>query len=242
MSHTMITEILNKNGQFLTELQAEQFRKLTETMLSVNAEMNLTAITDPTEIAVKHYADCAAIAPIPPIGATVADIGAGAGFPTLPLGILRTDLHITAVDSTEKRMRYVANTAGLLGLKNVQTLVGRAEELAKKAAHREQYDFVTARAVANLNTLCELCLPWVKVGGIFCALKAADGYNELKNAEGAATKLGATLCETKEFSLTDPTGKIPQEGLKRILLLFEKKEETSEKYPRRYARIQSDPL
>lgn len=234
--------VFSANGRSLSQPQAEAFARLTEEMLRVNGYMNLTAVTDPEEIAVKHYADCASIADLPAAGVRVCDVGAGAGFPTLPLAILRPDLQITAVDSTEKRMRYVAQTAALLGLAGVSVQTGRAEELGKKAEFREAYDFVTARAVAPLNILCELCLPLVRVGGCFCALKAAGGREELELAENAAAVLGAKVSQVREFSLADPSGTVGEDALKRMLIVFEKTDSTPAKYPRRYARIQSDPL
>lgn len=237
-----LSAVLEANGHSLTEIQASRFERLTQEMLRVNESMNLTAITEPGQIAVKHYADCAALSDLPALGSSVADIGAGAGFPTLPLAILRPDLKITAVDSTEKRMNYVAGTAALLGLDGVSVKTARAEELGRKSDYRERFDFVTARAVAPLNILCELCLPLVREGGIFCALKAAGGKDELLLAERAAAVLGGTVKEIREFSLVDPSGDLSQEALRRVLILFEKTAPTPEKYPRRYARIQSDPL
>lgn len=232
----------SENGVSLTDTQKDSFLRLTERMLCVNADMNLTAITDPEQIFVKHYADCAAVASLPEQGARVADIGAGAGFPTLPLAILRPDLSVTAVDSTEKRMRYVADTARLLSLSNVESLTARAEILGKHPQYREQFDFVTARAVASLNVLCELCLPLVRVGGTFCALKAVGGREELERAESAAQTLGGKVREIREFSLCDPFGQSNGDALRRCLIVIEKIRETDGKYPRRYARIQSDPL
>lgn len=239
---TILSDVFTANKRNLTENQGRLFSQLTDEMLRVNQHMNLTAVTDPEEIAVKHYVDCASIADLPPQGATVCDIGAGAGFPTLPLAILRSDLQITAVDSTEKRMNYVSQTAQMLNLNGVRTLTARAEELGKDDAYRESFDFVTARAVAPLNILCELCLPLVKVGGCFCALKAAGGREELDQAKQAAELLGATVKEIREFSLVDPFGSIPQDALKRVLILFEKITSTPDQYPRRYAKIQSKPL
>ncbi|MBO5221395.1 MAG: 16S rRNA (guanine(527)-N(7))-methyltransferase RsmG [Clostridia bacterium] len=239
---SVIETVFRENKLNLTPAQGEMFSHLTEEMLRVNASMNLTAITDPLQIAVKHYADCAFMANLPPQGATVADIGAGAGFPTLPLGILRPDLKITAVDSTDKRMRYVEATADLLGLEHVSVLTARAEELGKKASMRESFDFVTARAVAALNVLCELCLPLVRVGGTFCALKAQGGREELAAAEQAADLLGGKVTEISEFSLVDPSNTTAEDALRRVLIIIEKISPTPEKYPRRYARIQSDPL
>ena len=230
------------NGINLSTQEAILFSKLTEEMLRVNSSMNLTAITDPLQIAIKHYADCASVANLPPKNATVADIGAGGGFPTLPLAILRPDLKILAVDSTEKRMRYVDSCANMLERSNVSVLTARAEEMGKKPAYRESFDFVTARAVAPLNILCELCLPLVKVGGYFCALKAVGGKDELEQAKQAAATLGGTATELKEFALKDPSGKTAEDALKRMIILIQKTTPTPEKYPRRFARIQSDPL
>lgn len=230
------------NGRNLTQEQLDRFSRLTEEMLRVNEDMNLTAITKPSQIAVKHYADCASIADLPSFGARVADIGAGAGFPSLPLAILRPDLNITAVDSTEKRMRYVENTASFLGLDGVSVQVARAENMGKDEKFREQFDFVTARAVAPLNILCELCLPLVRIGGVFCALKAVGGREELKEAERAAALLGGGISQIREFSLEDPFGEMGNDSLLRVLILMEKKSPTPSRYPRRYARIQSDPL
>ncbi|MBP3301237.1 MAG: 16S rRNA (guanine(527)-N(7))-methyltransferase RsmG [Clostridia bacterium] len=237
-----LQEVFQANRLSLSDGQADSFSRLTEEMLRINQSMNLTAITDPYEISVKHYADCALMAEIPFEGATVADIGAGAGFPTLPLGILRPDLKILAVDSTAKRMRYVAETAALLGLSRVSTLTARAEEMGKKAEFRESFDFVTARAVAPLNMLCELCLPLVRAGGTFCALKAANGQEELSQAQKAVEALGGAVKEVREISLVDPKGIFPADSLKRMLILVEKIAPTPSQYPRRYARIQSNPL
>ncbi|MBQ5819675.1 MAG: 16S rRNA (guanine(527)-N(7))-methyltransferase RsmG [Clostridia bacterium] len=238
----LLRDVFTANMRTLTAEQEARFLRLTDEMLRVNAEMNLTSITDPLQIAIKHYADCASVARFPEGGVTVADIGAGAGFPTLPLAILRPDLRITAVDSTEKRMRYVERTARLLGLDGVSVKTARAEEMGRDPAYRESFDFVTARAVAPLNVLCELCLPLVRRGGGFCALKAAGGRDELQEAERAAALLGAEVSEIREFSLIDPTGTIPEDALPRMLILFEKVAPTPEAYPRRYAKIQSKPL
>lgn len=238
----LLKDVFAANGLSLSGEQIAQFSRLTDEMLRVNEQMNLTAVTDPKEIFVKHYADCASVAHFPESESSVCDIGAGAGFPTLPLAIMRPDLKITAVDSTEKRMRYVENTARLLELKGVSVLTARAEELGNAPEVRESFDFVTARAVAPLNILCELCLPLVKLGGRFCALKAVGGQDELAQATRAAEVLGASVVSVEEFSLTDPFGTIPKDGLKRCLIVFEKIAPTSEKYPRRYAKIQSKPL
>lgn len=234
--------VFEANGRSITQDETETFLRLTEEMLRVNQGMNLTAIVDPKEIFIKHYVDCASLCDVVPSDATVADVGAGAGFPTLPLSILRPDLKITAIDSTEKRMRYVMDTARFLGLNQIRTRTGRAEELGKQSEYREMFDFVTARAVAPLNVLCELCIPLIRTGGLFCALKATGGREELAQAEKAAEVLGARLKDFREFILVDPEKKLSEEALKRTLIVFEKICPTPDKYPRRYARIQSDPL
>ncbi len=242
VTQMQLQSVFSANRLSLSPEQEVSFSRLTEEMLRVNEYMNLTAVTDPKQIAVKHYADCGLLSDLPGFGCTVCDVGAGGGFPTLPLAILRPDLKITAVDSTDKRMRYVEQTAGILGLSGVSVLTARGEEMGNDEKYREQFDFVTARAVAPLNILCELCLPLVKVGGQFCALKAAGGREELEEAKNAAELLGATVKELKELSLVDPFGTIPEDGLKRILILFEKIAPTPKQYPRRYAKIQKKPL
>lgn len=242
VSELQLQSVFSANGLSLNGRQEESFSRLTEEMLRVNEYMNLTAVTEPRQIAVKHYADCGLLSDLPSLGCAVCDVGAGAGFPTLPLAILRPDLKITAVDSTDKRMRYVEQTAEILGLSEVSVLTARAEEMGNDAAYRETFDFVTARAVAPLSILCELCLPLVKVGGQFCALKAAGGREELESARNAAEILGATVNEIREISLVDPFGTIPEDGLKRVIIVFEKNAPTPQQYPRRYAKIQKKPL
>ncbi|MBQ1273053.1 MAG: class I SAM-dependent methyltransferase, partial [Clostridia bacterium] len=124
----------------------------------------------------------------------------------------------------------------------VSVLTARAEEMGKKSEYRESFDFVTARAVASLNVLCELCLPLVRVGGTFCALKAVGGKEELREAQRAAELLGGTVREVREFSLVDPFGRVPEDALRRLLILIEKTAPTPDRFPRRFARIQADPL
>lgn len=153
----------------------DKFRALTDRLLAVNAVMNLTALDTPEKIIPLHYADCALIADRIPAGATVADVGCGGGFPTFPLAILRPDLHITAIDSTGKKIKYVEETAQLLGLANIRAVTARAEELGRDAAWREQFDLVTSRAVARLSLLDELCLPLCRAGGGAAAPEGCGG-------------------------------------------------------------------
>ena len=207
---------------------------MVDNMLRVNAVMNLTAITDEDEIIVKHLADSLSAAAYIPHGAKVLDVGCGGGFPSLPLAIVRPDLEITALDSTAKKTQYVASAAEFLGLANLKTLTGRAEELAHDAQYREKFDLVVARAVASLPILCELCLPFVKVGGDMLAMKARLDESE---ATKASVLLGATPFERHAFEL-----KSSRETDSRLLLLAHKNNSTPREYPRQYAKIKSRPL
>lgn len=223
--------------EYDTPLVTEKFFLLTNALCAANEKMDLTAVTDPEQIILRHYADCAYLAPLPPKNAVVADIGAGAGFPTLPLAILRPDLTVVAVDSTEKRMDYVAKTASALGLQ-VQTVVGRAEELGRDPEWREKFDFVTARAVARLDVLCELCLPLCRIGGTFCAMKAVDGPQEAQESRNAMEILGGSSPRLVQYDLPG----LSDGAEKRCLVICDKDAPTPGKYPRRFARIRKDPL
>ena len=150
-------------GGLLNKDKVDRFYRLTELLLSENEKYNLTAITDVDRIIVQHYLDSAMLAPRLPKGARVADIGCGAGFPTLPLAILLDGVQFTAIDSTEKRINYVNMVAGELGLSNVTAVAMRAEDGAKDPKYREKYDIVTARAVAEMRVLTELCMGYAKV-------------------------------------------------------------------------------
>ena len=219
-----------------------KFFCLTRMLLTANREMNLTAVTGMEEILIKHYADCAFLAQMLPQNVSLLDVGAGAGFPSLPLAILRPDAVVTALDSTEKRMRFVAQTARELGLDRVKTVTGRAEDLGCSPDFREQYDCVTARAVAQLNLLCELCLPLCRVGGTFFALKGAEGETETEQAQFAINCLGGRIKEIRKFVLPDPDGILAPDARLRCIVSVEKKEGTPAEYPRRYARMRAHPL
>jgi len=231
---------LNDLSHFCNENTKKTFFALTEHMLLVNQSMNLTAIKDESAIIARHYADSLTVAALLPQNARIADIGCGAGFPTLPLAICRPDLEITAIDSTEKRVRYVAETAKLLGLSNVTALAMRAEDGAKGAL-REQFDVCTARAVADLPILSELCLPFVKVGGKFIAMKAKKGAEELENAQKSIRTLGGRLNEVKTVFLKS-TEAPESEGDTRMLISVDKIAPTPAAYPRAYAKIVKRPL
>ena len=224
-------------SSMLNAEKSEKFFKLTEIMLEENEKYNLTAITDVNKIILNHYADCAA--PLAKIkkGATIIDVGCGAGFPSLPFAILRDDLKITSMDATAKRVAYVATTAKLLGLDNINAVTMRAEDGAALTEYREKFDYATARAVANMQVLTELCLPYVKIGGEFLAMKGKNAAFEVKDAKKAIAILGGGSVKIEEIKLTD--GEITEEH---PLVIIEKKTKTPPSYPRPYAKIAKKPL
>lgn len=234
--------IFAENGlsELISEQHIEKFEQLTEIMQEVGKTMNLTAIKDVDEIIAKHYADSlmAADTKIIPIGASVIDVGCGAGFPSFPIAILRPDLKITGVDSTAKKINYVNETAIALELSNLSAHSARAEdECGEKGEAREKYDVVCARAVASLPVLCELCLPYIKVGGRFVALKARSAGEELEAAASAIKILGGKLNSVVEKELS-----FNGETEKRNIIIIDKVAKTPSLYPRQYSKISSKPL
>ncbi len=228
----------NGLNKYLSYERTEQFVTLTAHMLEENEKYNLTAIREAEKIALLHYADCASAAFAFPQGARVVDVGCGAGFPTLPLALVRPDLTIVALDSTEKRVRYVAQTAEMLGLANVETRVMRAEDGGQDPSLREQFDVATARAVAELRVLCELCLPYVKVGGEMIAMKGKNASFEVANAKKAVSLLGGRLLSVDETPLKSSVLGEQSHALVRIA----KEKKTPVGYPRAYAQISKKPL
>ncbi len=221
-----------------TEAQTDSLYRLTEIMLETNKSMNLTAIKDEKSVILKHYVDSLLVSEHIPAGSTVLDVGCGAGFPTFPLAIFRPDLTITALDSTAKRIAYVQRTAEALGLENVTAIAARAEELAQDTAHRERYDVVTARAVAALPVLSELCLPFARIGGIFLPMKAMKADEELRAASNAICICGGTLREAYTPMLSDLDGNTEA----RTLAYISKTSVTPKNYPRHFSKISKKPL
>lgn len=225
----------NELGIELSEQAAERFDLLAELLVEQNKVMNLTAITDPDEIVIKHFIDSISLlsAVNPEKGAKILDLGTGAGFPGIPLLITRPDIDLTMVDSTAKKLAYVAATVEKLGLE-AETLHARAEEAGKNPEYREQYNIVCSRAVAALNVLCEYCLPFVKVGGMFVAMKSAKAEEEIALAKNALKTLGGEIIDKKTFKLAD--------GGERNLIIIKKISQTPPKYPRVSAQIAKKAL
>ncbi len=220
-------------GIALGREEAEKFYLLYLMLSDSGKKMNLTAICDEDGVIMRHFVDCLAVVPfVDGCGKKVVDIGCGGGFPTLPLAIVRPGLEITAVDSTAKKLTFVDEVSKKLSL-NVKTVAARAEELGR-GNFREAFDVALSRAVARMNILCELCLPLVRVGGSFIAMKGADGHAETAEAENAIRTLGGELVCEKSFEL-------PGAG-SRVIAVVRKKNGTPPYYPRQYAKIKSKPL
>lgn len=221
-------------GIELNDNQINQFNKYYELLVEYNKVMNLTGITEYEEVLEKHFYDSLTMAnKVNLDNSTLVDIGAGAGFPCIPLKIAFPSLDVTVVDSLAKRMKFLEVVIKELNLKNIRCLAMRGEDFAK--LHREEFDYVTARAVARLNILNEITLPLVKVGGYFVALKGQDGLIEINECKDAFNKLGAKIDMIDEFNL-------PSENAKRINIFIKKEKKTNVIYPRDYAKIKKNPL
>lgn len=224
-------------GELLSEEAESRLFRLSEYLVSENEKYNLTAVTDCPGIILRHLADSASLSPLLREGASLLDVGCGAGFPSLVLAILRPDLRVSALDATEKRVRYVASAAELLGLSNLTAICLRAEDGAR-GEMRESFDFVTARAVARLPILAELCLPYVRVGGSFLAMKGSGGELELSEAGKAISVLGGKIEQVRESTLSDGQG----ETLTRMIAEIRKISHTPALYPRHFSKISKKPL
>lgn len=228
MKQTLLTEAAAL-GLSLTEEQARQFVAFGEALIEKNKVMNLTAITEPQAVAKLHFVDCLALLNIVDLrNKSVIDVGCGAGFPGVPLKLGEPGIRLTLLDSLQKRVNWLRETLAALGVE-AECVAARAEEYAA----REQFDVATSRAVARLNILCELCLPFVKVGGCFLAMKAAAADEELQEAARAITLLGGKLERVAEYEIG---------GAPRRVLVIRKVRPTPLAYPRRFSKIKQQPL
>ena len=214
--------------------RAETLERFSELLLEKNQVMNLTAITDPSAVAQLHLLDSAALLQFADLtGKNVVDVGTGAGFPGMPLRILKDDFDLTLLDSLGKRVNWLSEVCNELQLKRVQCVHARAEEFAMQ--HREQFDIAASRAVAQLNMLAELCLPLVKVGGQFLAMKSVDTEDEIAAAKSAIRTLGGQIAGVEDYT-------IPTSGVTHRLVIIEKVSPTPKSYPRAFAKIKKSPL
>lgn len=227
-------EVLNLGLQ-LNNDQEEKFLTYFTELVEVNKYMNLTAITEKDEVYRKHFLDSLEI--VRAIDNkekyTLCDVGSGAGFPSIPLAIVDSNVNVTIIDALNKRIKFLNELTSKLGLSNVEALHRRAEDYVKEVG--ASFDIVTARAVARLNVLVELCLPLVKVGGKFIAMKGSSGQEELEEAKKGISILGGKIIDVIDVVL-------PDEEEKRQLIIIYKEKETPKKYPRSFAKIKERPL
>lgn len=228
MNEEQFIQALHEKGIELTTEQVQQFRKYFEILVEWNEKMNLTAITDEPSVYLKHFFDSISASFYEDFTGSfsICDVGAGAGFPSIPLKICFPNLKVTIVDSLNKRIQFLTHLSKELNLTNVNFVHARAEEFGQKTEHRENYDIVTARAVARLSVLAELCIPLVKVDGRFIAMKAASALDELNDAKKALQVLGAEKIAEYSFLL-------PIEDSERTLYVFSKTKSTPKRYPRK---------
>ncbi len=219
----------------LNEQQIEKFYEYMNLLLEWNKKINLTAITVPEEIILKHFIDSLTIASKIKEGATLVDMGTGAGFPGIPLKIYRKDIKIVLVDSLNKRLNFLKEVIEKLGLEKIETIHSRAEEFGKNKKYRETFDVATSRAVANLSTLSEYLLPLVKEKGICICMKGGEIEEELERAKKAIKILGGKVLKVEKFEL-------PKSSIKRSIVLLEKVEKTPDKYPRKPGTPAKEPI
>lgn len=219
----------------LDEEQIQKFYKYMELLLEWNEKINLTAIVEPRDVILKHFVDSLTICKELQKNKTLADIGTGAGFPGIPVKILRPDLDITLIDSLNKRVNFLTMVIEALKLEKIIALHGRIEDFGKNKKYREKFDYVTSRAVANLSTLSEYMIPLVKIGGKCICMKGSNIDEELKNAEKAIKILGGKIEKVDTFLL-------PDTDMGRNIILIKKEKATPNKYPRKAGTPAKEPI
>jgi 16S rRNA (guanine527-N7)-methyltransferase len=238
MNQEWLERIVSDARTFGLQLDGRQTARLgsfAQMMLAWNEKVNLTAITDDEGIAVRHFVDSLSALPLVAEGAAVVDVGTGAGFPGIPFAVARPDLSVTLLDSLEKRVRFLKAVTESLGLANVQIRHGRAEDFGREAGWRECFDVAVARAVASLPVLMEFCLPFVRVGGLFLAMKGPDIAGEASDSAKALRILGGRIADIRTFVL-------PGTDMSRNIVVVEKERPTPEAYPRKSGKPSREPL
>lgn len=235
LNKELLYATIQKFGVEIDDNAFGRLDKYAEMLVETNKSFNLTAITEPDDVTVKHFADCLALfgKVYIPENAKIIDVGTGAGFPGLVLLLTRPDIKMTFLDSTKKKLGFIQNVLDETGVK-AEVVHARAEEAGQNPQYREKYDFATARAVANLTNLSEYCLPFVKVGGEFISMKSAASDDEIKSAENAIGILGGKIKTDTVFDLT--------EEMPRRILEIKKISQTPTKYPRPSAKIAKNPI
>lgn len=237
MSNRRFDQELETLGIRLTDVQKRQFDRYYELLIEWNRVMNLTGITEYDEVNLKHFTDSLTIVRIKDMEnvSTLIDVGTGAGFPGIPIKIAFPYIKVTLLDSLNKRIKFLNQVVEELDLEDVVTLHGRAEDYAKKEEYREQFDLCASRAVANLSTLSEFCLPFIKKGGCFVSYKSADSDEEIQQSEKALDILGGKIEKVDKFVL-------PGSDMGRALVMIEKVKNTPRKYPRKAGVPSKEPL
>lgn len=230
-----IKDAFSKIDLTLNDRQAEQFLRYYELLIQKNQVMNLTSITEFDDVVLKHFLDSLMICKIQKPEGSLIDVGTGAGFPGIPLKIMYPDLKVVLLDSLNKRVQFLNEVIRELGLENIKAIHGRAEDLAKQKIYREQFDCCVSRAVANLSSLAEYCIPFVKTGGYFIPYKSGKIQEELDSGTKAINILGGTVEVVKEFEL-------PETDISRCLLYIRKIENTPQKYPRKAGMPTKEPI
>ncbi len=232
MNEKIFRDGMNDLAIEISDGQVEKFNKYSALLKEWNEKMNLTAVVDDDGIAVKHFLD--SILPLSCVDfdkvKSVIDVGTGAGFPGVPMAIMMPDTKFTLFDSLNKRINFLNAVKEEAGMNNITCIHGRAEEFGKKEGYREEYDMAVSRAVANMTVLCEYCLPFVKVGGCFVALKAEGAEEEISDAKTMIETLGGKIEDMISVSL-------PQSDITRLIVVVRKVKKTPEKYPRRADKI-----
>lgn len=230
-----LIEMLSEIDVNIDEEKANLFKKYMDLLLEWNEKINLTAITEEDEIILKHFVDSLTIAKYLGENKKIVDIGTGAGFPGVPISILKQDLNVYLVDSLNKRINFLNEVKEKLDLKNVIPLHFRAEEFGKNKDYREKFDIAVSRAVANLSTLSEYLIPLVKVGGKVICMKGSNTQEEVNEAKFAINELGGKIVQIDEFVL-------PKTDMKRTIIIIEKIKNTPPKYPRKAGLPAKQPL
>ena len=237
MDYQILEQKLGELGIKQDQNQLERFHKFYQLLIEWNKVMNLTGITEYEDVVEKHFEDSLSIIKAIDLSGihTVIDVGTGAGFPGIPLKIAFPHLRVVLLDSLNKRIKFLDEVISQLGLTEIRTIHGRAEEYARKEEYREQFDLCVSRAVANLSTLSEYCLPYIQVGGIFIPYKSGEIDDEVEQSKKAVRILGGNIKDVMKFEL-------PGTDIHRSFVLIHKEQHTQKKYPRKAGIPAKEPL